>query len=197
VTAQVPDQVTYDGSAYRMTAIDGHGLFSPDDHGIEATAMGTACYRGFLCSYAIVDDNLILRNVEIGRNPDQPVAPVLFGVEAQPTDEHSHYKHELMYHGLAAHIKFTGRLLLGRDEAHVGRLHMGFRPAWSYEHVQELSFDKGRLLSAHDRSADLAHVRDHIGAAGLRPADADDRPAWIERTFSLSFDYSWPSVDSA
>jgi hypothetical protein len=71
---------------------------------------------------------------------------------------------------------------------------MGFLPAWTYRRVLELTFTGGRLDSAANRSPELASVREHLGGAGLEPAPGESNRAWIARTFSLSFAYSWPSL---
>lgn len=89
-------------------------------------------------------------------------------------------------------MPFTGRLLLGAGYVYVGYLNMGFAPAWLFKRVHEVSFEAGRLTGAHDRSAALAEVRRRLGESGLRPADGQPTRDWIERTFSLTFDYSWP-----
>jgi hypothetical protein len=83
-------------------------------------------------------------------------------------------------------------LLLGDGYIPLGYLDMGFLPAWLYTHVWELAFAEGRLTAAHDRSAELASVRERLGEAGLKPALGTPLGKWIDATLSLSFDYSWP-----
>jgi hypothetical protein len=89
-------------------------------------------------------------------------------------------------------VPFTGRLLLGAEYVPVGYLHMGFLPAWLYADIVEVVFDTGRFVACHDRSAELAEVRARLGADGLRPSPGEDTAAWVDRTFSRSFSYSWP-----
>jgi hypothetical protein len=93
---------------------------------------------------------------------------------------------------LDAPVGFTGRLLLGAEPVSIGRLHMGFRPAYSFARVSELTFDNGELTASADRSADLAEVRRRRADIEPGPAPGEATTDWIDRTFSLSFAYSWP-----
>ncbi|MGC9668456.1 hypothetical protein ACNTMW_18110 [Planosporangium sp. 12N6] len=195
MTGQIPDEVRYRHRRYAITAVDGTGLFQPGDHGIRPGPLDTACWRGFTCAYLIRRDRLILDAVDIGRPEDPTAPPELFGVEASTANTEAFRSGALRYRGLEAPIAFTGRLLLGAGPVHVGYLNMGFRPAWLYQRVHEVTFDAGALTSARDRSAALAEVRRHLGADGLKPAPNEATGDWIKRTFSLTFSYSWPSID--
>src|SRR5262249_46056836 len=96
---------------------------------------------------------------------------------------------------LSIPVAFSGRLLVGADVvADAPFLHMGFFPAWMYLDVYELVFDRGGLVSSVERSAELAAVRDRLGDSGARPRVNEPVKEWISRTFSLTFDYSWPST---
>jgi hypothetical protein len=97
-----------------------------------------------------------------------------------------------MYRGLAVPVAFTGRLLIGAGYVDIGWLNMGFRPAYGFQQVWELAFDAGRLTTVHERSADLAAVREQRAVSGVVPAGGEQISDWIGRTFSLSFAYSWP-----
>jgi hypothetical protein len=96
--------------------------------------------------------------------------------------------------GIAVPVGFTGRLLVGDGEVDRPYLHMGFWPAWMFADVFELRFERGTLTQRIDRSAELAAVRERLGPAGARPAPGESSRDWIERTFSLTFSYSWPST---
>src|SRR6185503_295363 len=66
MTSQIPDVVVLDGRTYSLTAVEGHGLFDPADHGLEPQFISTACWRGFLCTYAVVEGRLVLDTLDIG-----------------------------------------------------------------------------------------------------------------------------------
>lgn len=187
MTAQAPDIVRHQGIEYAVTAVDGTGLFEPSALGWQPLPTSTGCWRGFLCEYAIRDDMLVLDTLELGPDEAGTVPPPLHGVQPQPQDSTA-----WSYECRDLPVPFTGRLLLGDEFVPAGYLNMGFLPAWCYADVLEVVFDAGRLVASHDRSAELADVRSRLDGDGTRPAPDEDRRAWIKRTFSLSFDYSWP-----
>jgi len=180
VTGQVADQVQWRNKSHDVTAVDGSGLFEA----VGVRALSTACYRGYIASYEIHGHRLVLVALDV--DPEYEGA-YLGGSWAMSEDGLREFR------GLDVSVPFSGRLLIGAGYVDIGRLHMGFRPAFGYRRVWELVFNAGRLVAAHDRSAALADVR----RAGIRPGPADGEPTgdWIERTFSLSFAYSWPGFD--
>lgn len=190
MTGQIPDEVRYRRRWWALTAVDGAGMFDPANKGLTPGPLGTGCWRGYQCRYRIHRGRLILYSMLMGR-PDGDPLP-LFDVPPVPADRKSVFRGALHYRGLAEPMPFTGRLLLAAGYVHVGYLNMGFRPAWLYERIYEVAFESGRQTWAHDRSATLAAVRQRLGEAGLRPAGDEPSKDWIGRTFSLSFDYSWP-----
>lgn len=192
VTSQFPDEVCFRERSYAVTAVEGAGLFDPAEHGVTPGPLSTACWRGFFCRYSVRGERLVLDAVEMGRPEGEGPAAVLFGVAAGGAGARAVHRNALVYRGLAAPAGFTGRLLCGADLVRVGRLNMGFQPAWRFERVVELGFRAGQLVSAVDRSVALAEVRRRLGADGLGPAAGESTGDWVERAFSLSFDYSWP-----
>jgi hypothetical protein len=192
MTAQVADEIRYRGRRYAITAVDGHGLFDANEHGLEPAMLSTACWRGVWCRYNVSHGRLILSAVQLGRS----TAPArrLFGVKPQVSPGRDMHPGAWQYRRLDAPISFTGRLLIGAGYTSIGRLNMGFAPAWVFERVHELHFVKGRLTSTHNRSTQLAMVRHRLGADGVRPGPDEDRGTWVKRTFSLDFAYSWPST---
>ncbi|GAA2713009.1 hypothetical protein [Actinoplanes palleronii] len=139
--------------------------------------------RGYVAWYRMDDGRLVLATLETGRAYDG----AYLGVNAAATTRGSQE-----YRSLALPVEFTGRLLIGAGFTDIGRLHMGLRPAYGFARVWELRFDQGRLELAHDRTADLAVVRDRLADTDPGPAHGEEAKDWIRRSFSLSFDYSWP-----
>lgn len=189
MTSQIPDLVRVDGADLVVTAVDGAGLFDPEAHGYRPTPLHTACWRGVHCEYAVAGGRLVLTTVRLGR-PADGEPPVLLGARPEPSPQP--FRGGYSYTGLHAPVAFTGRLLLAADRTASGYLNMGFPPAWRFARVLEAHFAGGLLTATHNRSAEAAAVRDRLGAAGLRPHDGEDTAAWVDRTFSLAFDYSLP-----
>jgi hypothetical protein len=181
VTAQRSDELTYRRRRYAVTAIDGDGLFDAESYGLDPEPISTGCYRGTICHYRVLRGRLLLDRLELGSR-ERP--PALAGVEPRPG---------WVYRDLAVPIAFTGRILVGRgDVDDTPYLNMGFWPAWMYAEIHELSFGAGALTDASDVSADIATVRHGLGPDAARPAPGEPTEAWIRRTFSLTYAYSWP-----
>lgn len=193
MTAQIADQIRYRGRLYAVTAVEGHGLFNVADHGIEPQMLSTACWRGAWCRYAVRRGQLKLITLQLARASTPKTT--IFGVKPHTSPPQDIHDGAWLYH-LDADVPFSGRLLVGADLIPVGYLNMGFMPAWFYERVQELRFVRGRLTSTHNRSVAVARVRDRLGPDGLRPAVGEPNGEWIDRTFSLTFNYSWPTPAS-
>lgn len=191
MSAQRPDMLTYRRRQYAVTAVEGDGLFDPASHGLDPKPTSTGCYRGTICHYVVRRKHLVLDRLDLGSD-GRP--PELAGVEPEYDD------YEWTYPRVGLAIAFTGRMLVGRGDVDgTPYLNMGFWPAWMYAEVYELAFAEGVLTSASDVSAAIATVRDGLGdgpgdglRAAARPAPGEPTPDWINRTFSLTFDYSWP-----
>jgi hypothetical protein len=196
VTLQFSDSLRYGDAEYSITAVDGTGIFDPDAHGLRTGMLSTACWRGYICTYEITGGQLLLRELELGR-AEPADEPLLFGVAPIRSGGHTGppvHDDALFYTGLATPIEFTGRLLVGRDEIELGYLNMGFWPAWLFGVVLDLAFDRGRLVAVQDRSGAMAEIRDRLGRDGLGRQDGQTIEEWVSATFSLSYEYSWPSA---
>ncbi len=183
MTAQEADEVRFGGRWFGITAVAGAGLFDPAAHGIEPRSLHTACWRGHVERYEVTGERLVLRELRAG-SADTP--PPLDGVAPRWSDR----DHAWRYRKLAVATAFTGRLLIGRGRWADGPyLNMGFPPAWVCTDVRELTFRDGVLLAADDLSSELDAVR---AVAPARPAAGEPVGDWVDRTFSLSYAYSWP-----
>ena len=168
MSSQIPDIVHYVHHQYEPVGIDGHGLFDPADHGIETMPMHTACYRGFICTYAVARRRLHLRSLNINAASR---LPALFGVNPPHPDD-DFIRGKPTYEFRSAPVAFTGGLLIARDFQQELYVHMGFHPGWKYRTVHELRFANGRLVTATDRSGEMAAERDaHLGGPSQKPRD--------------------------
>lgn len=162
MTAQIPDHFTLDGTSYAL--VDGIGLFSPLEYGLEPIMTVTSCWRGYICTYAIHEQQLVLDTLDISlRNFLQPEsqmadAPRLNGVRA--LRKRSILAHSFV--GLALPIPYTGRLQIADDFIRELYVHMGFHPAWKYRKVIELSFEAGSLTGNRDISTEMQQVREKL-----------------------------------
>jgi hypothetical protein len=184
MTAQVPDVIRVDNTTFHLCGVRGEGLFDPAHYGIEPAAPHSACWRGFVCGYAILDGRLVLDDLELWSEParwrrNRRALDRLFGECLALDDEQPRFD----AHGLAFPMLFTGGLLLGEDFIEELYVHMGFHPAYKYRNVLELTFESGRLLSQSDRSPEMQEIRLREGRGdGKRSQDV---VAWINDCFRI------------
>ena len=183
MTAQMPDVFRYNDTDYAIAAVAGDGLFNPTDHGLVVVMMHTACWRGFICTYGIDDERLVLRHLQ-GRLGDGVTAPKLDGKKAD-VDSNQIFT----YDKIKLPINYTGGLLIGEGMIAKHYVHMGFHPAWKFERVHELVFGSGRLIDQRDLSGAMKQLRDDI-ASGKRKDPDTTGAEWVSRTFSLDYSRS-------
>ena len=188
MTAQFSDTVAYRGKDYAIAGLSGSALFDPRDHGLEPVARCTACWRGFLCSYLVDHQQLLLTHLAVCL---EDPAPALFGVEPK-ADTGQTALFDAIYEDVGYALPYTGGLLLGRGFIEQLYVHMGFHPAWKYRKVHELIFEAGNLVGATDRSEEIAGFRKEVADRPLRPgmeAEPAEIKRWIEQCFSQR--YKW------
>lgn len=199
MTAQFHDTVTYEDHDYDLVGVKGAGLFDPGAHGFTPKANCTACWRGYMCMYAVASDQLVLHTLRINLAPDQSPPdsiPALFhGVpravtgplQGRVTDSDLF---DSSYPGVDWPVPFTGGLLLADDFIGALYVHMGFHPAWKYRTVHELIFDAGSLTEARDVSSQLAAARERMIHQPLKPergVSKDEIGRWVDECFSLDY----------
>jgi hypothetical protein len=200
MTAQVDDKIRYKNSEYSIIGINGEGLLDPSQYGLSPTAWVTSCWRGFLTTYVVENKKLFLTRLEINLTPidldrkgnvEKVSAPLIEGYKPKDTSEGEKYKgFEYKYNEMKLPIPFTGGLLVASGFIRELYIHMGFHPAWKYEDVHELIFEKGNLFEARDVSREMAEFREEMLGASLRPdsnAHPDEIMKWIEQCFSRDY----------
>jgi hypothetical protein len=189
MTAQIPDSVRIDRVDHDLVGVHGDGLFDPADHGLAVVMASTACYRGYVCTYAVVDDQLQLDILEAmaGRyDGDDFVSnepPLIHGHAAERIGGRGQ-PFNVVYRGLGLPVAFTGQLLIGAGRIDELIAEMGFAPAWTYQRVVLLGFEGGKLASREDLSAAMAATRAQRPRPAAVPALARADLAWIVESFS-------------
>lgn len=199
MTAQIPDHVTYQQQQYAIAGVHGDGLFSPESLGLQPVMMSTACWRGYVADYAVIDERLLLVGLTIRTNDD--AYPPIDGMQPQGRVTLG----GMRYEGLTIPVVFSGSLLIGRDFIRETYVHMGFHKPSQYRRVLELICVDGQVLEVIDRSEETAEERAEkrfeqrlwAAARGEEPGQRMrniahiDKPGllrWIERRFSLNND---------
>jgi hypothetical protein len=194
MTAQINDTCFHRKIKYSVAGISGSRLFEPASIGIKPVSMSSACWRGYVANYSIIDDNLNLTSLHIGFSQHDAIraragkGPLLFGVFPTP-DQFSGF----VYEGIQAPVPFTGGLLIANDFFRELYVHMGFHPAWKYKDVREVIFDAGRVTGDFDRSAEMEEARSKFIAetklsnGSFNEPARGDIEAWIEKCFSREY----------
>ena len=107
-----------------------------------------------------------------------------------PTDEDALFNNE--YFEVRVPLDYSGGILIAKDFIDDLYVHMGFHPAWKYQTVAELIFDKGRFVSVSDKSLEMKALRQTVSEGEL-DGPGVDRPedciAWIERCFERRYTF--------
>ena len=150
MTAQVDDVVVFRGHMYALIGVNGQGLFEPGEHGLQVHMMTNACRRGYVCEYAVKDDQLTLIALRLGM-AEPPTH--LFGADPRFIGSAATYS------PIRVPLPFTGGLFAGRP-FHPRPIRARRPPsAWKYTKVLELSFSDGRLGEMADHSELMAERR--------------------------------------
>lgn len=206
MTAQQHDSVVlHNGNTYNIVGVLGGPLFSPDSMRIEPAEINSACWRGLICKYALLDRRLTVSGLELGlksriNGKPLPEGMQVLGETVRVVDLQVLIDDEPVSFGMIAYevegmaipVAFSGGLLLARDFIDDLYVHMGFHPAWKYTDVVEALFIEGSVKAIVDRSAAVAGLRTSILNGDLDDPDRGNGSlqAWIERTFTLDYSRS-------
>jgi hypothetical protein len=186
MTAQIQDSLQYDGERWSLVHYSAGEPFLPQVHGLHPMPMHTACWRGYVCGYAVRDDRLGLDSLEVNHRTEDPGAstpPLLNGVA--PAAGGPPWK----YSSIALPLAYDGTLVIARDFIQELYVHMGFHPMWKYRHAHELVFEGGRLATATCLDERLEAMRRAEKKAPDRPRGSaiDDIRDWIAKTFDRNY----------
>jgi hypothetical protein len=180
MTAQVADSLLWNGIEHDIVAIDDVWPFSPRAHGFEPVSPYTACWRGYVAHYAIVEGRLVLRQLDIGLG--EAIAGAWLGIHPYrgDSDEMSEYRN------VQLSVAYSGRMVIGTGVMAGFYIHLGFQPAYAYERVFEIALVDGHLESVEDRSPAMARIRSVIEQTGGSPSGVIAN--LMSRAFSGSYD---------
>jgi len=194
MTAQINDTCFHRKIDFAVAGISGTGLFDPSNLGFQPVSMSTACWRGYVAHYSVIDSQLYLTSLHLGLSNEDAIraragnGPQIFGISPQP-DRFAGF----IYEGLQSPVNFTGGLLIADDFIRDLYVHMGFHPAWKYKNVREVIFDAGYLVDDFDRSLDMEKARLNFIRDSKETGNKPNIPsrveieAWIEKCFSRNY----------
>jgi hypothetical protein len=197
MTDQVPDNCEFRGKVYAITAWIGVGYFDPRAHGIDPSlrVASTACFRGYQCSFVIVNAGLQLHELTIALDLQERMRVLRRQI---PGFERGEFVNGLFepgpISGLALPVRFTGSMVLANG---IIPGYVDYRgtlpPAFHHSDVLELVFEAGQVEKVHDRSNAMATLREQFDTADMRPSDSARYGDFMRRYSScFSADY-WPA----
>ena len=197
MTAQIDDLFLLRGAEYSVAGIEDEGLFHPSQLGLRPRACSTACWRGYQAVFAIAGERLVLHRLGVslfvGEEGWEPMTgPAIHGTRPTgPRGGAIDFNND--YVGLDLPLEYDGGVLLARGFLEDLYVHMGFHPAWKYTEVIELVFEAGELRSEHDRSREVATVRESVLAdareqGGFWEPSRERMRELVERSFDRSYD---------
>jgi len=154
MTTQVGHSIKYRQRDFAIAeTTNGENLFNPEDFGISPQWLTTANWSGYICSFGIESDRLLLTGLLVGP-PDSGILPEFSGMTPVLAEGPSGY---FTYGRLQHEIAFSGGMLIGSQCLLWSD---GFAFAYSYEEVWELAFQSGHLTYERDVSAMMAEFRE-------------------------------------
>jgi len=195
MTAQIHDSFLFNEKEFSIAGVNGEGLFDPLDYDLQPQGSCSACWRGFLCQYVLIENKLLLKwlRINLGRDDDRPETsdlwPKINGVvPAKPHEDYPIF--DTVYQNLDLPIAFSGGILLGDNFISELYVHMGFHPAWKFRTVHELLFNNGTIQEIREVSSQVAEIKEMMlkkpldwnGTGGREKLDE-----WIKSTFRLDY----------
>ena len=145
MSMQCTDSFVWNGKEWIfLAASDVYKLFDPAKFNLEPEMWHTACYKGFIIYFKVVDELLYLDRLIVHCADDK--YPPLNNVEPEKYDESA-----MDYKNINLLLPYSGRIIIGKDllPQFEGRCFIG---PHSYKTTFELTFKKGKYISSKDIS---------------------------------------------
>ncbi len=172
MTAQMMDRVIYDGHNFRLIGHQGSDLPIPQTFDLMPAMWHTACYRGFVATYAVAGNDLVLDGLHIGRlaagewkaiNTIEPEIVYSEGYSVKDGEQiPKRWENGYRYTNLNEPTYFSGGLLVAREFINSLYVHMGFAKPYQFEAVIELLFHEGTLTEVIDHSEKAKEWREAV-----------------------------------
>ena len=141
-----------------MGADDVYKLFDPEEYGLHPEELDTGCYKGFVISFKMEGDRLLLHNLVV--NTEDDIYPDINGVSAVLVPEYTRkggvkrYNRFGGYHeykDIDLELNYTGTMIVGKDfkKSYSG---CAFTLPFAYKTSYDLKFRDGRLVEEKNTS---------------------------------------------
>ncbi|TFF96448.1 MAG: hypothetical protein EU544_00670 [Promethearchaeota archaeon] len=168
-----------------LVGLEGTNLTTAKDFGIELSSASTACWRGYVMRYEIIEKELLIEGFLVNTNSNEEM-PEILGIK--PTRDHELnriFKYE--YRNLNLKVPFNGSLLLAKDFIDSEYVHMGYQSPTAYKTVLKFDFKDGIIVNVEDKSNQIEKAREKGDPKGHLPRsmNSEDLTEWIMDRFSL------------
>jgi hypothetical protein len=193
LTTQVSNKVIYHKDSFDLVGYTDDGLINPEKFGVKLKPITSLCWRGYISSYQIDNENQFLLNSLTTFSEKKDKIIEIKGVKPDIQELTKDGKiTQRVYNDLNIECFYDGKILLGKDFLTEYRKNMGFHPAWKYRTVYELEIKKGRLISYHDLSDKFSEIRSELKDKtnnGIRTNQGvnNDILTWIEKSFNQKY----------
>jgi len=176
-----------EGVEYYLSAVEFPGrFFSIKRLGINPMPLSTACWRGYVASFAVYRGKLVLSSLETN-NSDGAARPVAINgkmpevVQLEFADSESEWR-EWHYRDINKVIRYTGRMLIMADSAYDYYSHILIYSSLNQNDFLELTFNKGDLIEVNDLSEVFLILRE-ADDEETRNSQLARLPRWISKFY--------------
>ena len=192
MTAQIHDALWLSGTHYAILAIESAWPFDPNDYCQCRPSLNTGCWRGYVATLSVRDDQLKLVSVLDPFHESKPRSSI---ERLQKLARRRRHSKESEQRGLDLALNYDGGLVIGAGFLPDYYVHMGFQRPHCFTTVKELRFVGGVLVDHSDHPAAMQLRRERLKPSSellpeliLDDADFQER---VRRAFSLAYADKW------
>lgn len=192
MTAQIHDALWFSGTHYAILARESAWSFDPNDHCQCRPSLNTACWRGYVATLSVRDEQLKLDSVQDPFHPSKPPSVI---ERIRRFARLRRRSQQVEPRDLDLTLDYDGGLIIGAGFLPEYYVHLGFQRPHCFSTVKELRFVGGLLVDHSDHSAAMQLWRD-----GLKPSkelppefvfDDADFQERVRQAFSLTYPDKW------
>jgi len=160
MSAQTPDYFIHEDFKYCFSSTQFlKEVFSMEKLGINPDEPDTACWRGYVATFSVIEKMLVLKDLHTNNGYG------ILSILKKPVTingkkpEVIKFGGDWKYYDVNLPIEFTGKILITDDFIKERYVHMGFQSPLSFRRVMKLKFDNGFLIDSKDVSKVIARLR--------------------------------------
>ncbi len=193
MTIQINDTCFHRKTEFDALYHVGRDIFTPWHLGFTPVSSSTACNRGYVAHFSIIDAQLFLTSIHIGFWPSAALhvkigeAPIIYGVPPSASNSCGY-----LFEGFQTPLTFNGALILGDEYIEDEHSEHSWIPLWDYKYVREVLFENGRVTDDFNRSSEIADLRlkvindkDLASLSGMKLLRKLER--WTNKCFSYEY----------